>query len=272
MQRDPDGEKIHVAALTRHLLRDTQDRCRRGRKPALVFSQPFGTKARPHVQRRQQGQADPHAPRRAHQRESHFALVGVRPPIRIVVQVVKLADLRIAGTQQLAIHECRDRFELLWRDPTRHPVHAIAPAPEIVFAAVGAFGEPGDGPLECVAMRVDQSGQDGPGERLRSRARLQRHIRSDVAPMTVGADGQHHVADPASVDPRGRREKAHRFSGHTAPCKPSRPRPPCPRAPAGWQRPALRRNRKALARSCTASGTSPVEPRARGAPDRRNAS
>ena len=54
----------------------------------------------------------------------------------------------------------------------RGAVHAVAPAPEIVVAAVAALGQAGDGALERVAVAVDQPGQHRARQPLSRRAAL----------------------------------------------------------------------------------------------------
>ena len=72
----------------------------------------------------------------------------------------------VAAGQQLDVEVGGDRAHLLRRDAQRDTVHAVAPRPEVVVRRVAAFGEAGEGALEGVAVRIDQAGKHGPGDRL----------------------------------------------------------------------------------------------------------
>ena len=162
--------------------------------------------ARVGVEHRQQREADSHLLRRLGEREGHRQLVLVGRAVLAVVQVVELADLRVAAGQQLGVELCRDGLQLARRDAQRDAVHAIAPGPEVVRLAVALLGQTDEGALERMAVRVDQTGQHRAVEAPRLRGRLGRgHARPDLDPMPVGIGAQQHVRLPASVQPRQRR-------------------------------------------------------------------
>jgi hypothetical protein len=210
-------------------------------------------------------------PPRPHQGQRHLQRLRVRPAVDVVVQVVKLADMGVAGVQQLGIDKGRDGLELLRRDAIRRAVHAVAPAPEVVLAAVAALGQPGDGPLEGVAVGIYQAGQHGPRQALCAALRFAWGVGHDVAPQAVGTDREQYVLRPIAVDPGGGRQISLLFSAHASPGRPRARRSSFPQVPAGrgWRN--LPDTRRAAAHSCTGFGTSPAAPHAHAAPDPRNA-
>ena len=145
------------------------------------------------------------------QRAAHGQRVGVGAALGVVVQVVELADLRIAAAQQLRIQLRRHGAQLCRRDAQRHAVHAVAPGPEVVVLAAAAFGQAGEGALEGVAVRVDQAGQHRAGQHGGLRRRGRAGV--DLGPVAVGIGAQQHGVVPAPVDP-GARCPQQRSCGH----------------------------------------------------------
>src|SRR6185369_5229852 len=101
--------------------------------------------------------------------------------------------------------------------------------------------------------------------------RFVRSVGRDARPQAVGTGRQQYVLGPTAVDPGGGRKIVPLLSVHTKPGRPPAQRPSCPPVPAerGWRAPPD--TRRAVARSCTGSGTSPAVRHARAVPDRRNA-
>jgi hypothetical protein len=80
-----------------------------------------------------------------------------------MMQVVELADRRIAGLQHLDVELRRDRLELRRPKPAQKTVHHLAPGPETVVLRPGALGQTGHGPLEGVTVQVGHTREDGSG-------------------------------------------------------------------------------------------------------------
>ncbi len=228
VQRDAGRDPAALAGLPHGFLRDAQHGIGRRPEAPLVFPQAGRAESRAHVQGGQQRQADAHPLRRAHQCQGHFAGLGIGPALRVVVQIVEFADLRVARPQQLGVQVGGDGLQLPRRHVMRDAVHAVAPAPEVFVAVLAAFGEAGDGPLERVAVSVDQAGQHRACKLCRAPRRFGRRIGRDLAPATVGAHREQHVMGPGAAHPGCGRQKAKRVSGHGSPRSLPAPRPACP--------------------------------------------
>ena len=120
-----------------------------------------------------------------------------------MLQIMELADLRVAAVQQFDIQLCRDGVQLLGCDAQRDLVHAVAPGPEIVVLAVAPLGQAGERALEGMAVRIDKAGQRSAGEPCRAGRRG--HARFNARPAAVGADLEQHRIGPTSADPGARR-------------------------------------------------------------------
>ena len=114
-----------------------------------------------HVEHRQMGQADPGFPCRGGDPERCLRRVVVAIAARLVMDVVELADRRIAGLKHLDIGERRDRLDIVRRHPVEEAIHQGTPGPEAV-APVGAarFRQPGHGALEGMAVQIARCRQE----------------------------------------------------------------------------------------------------------------
>ncbi|MDZ7644736.1 MAG: hypothetical protein U5K76_11215 [Woeseiaceae bacterium] len=124
---------------------------------------------------------------------------------------MELGHRRVAAGHHLGIGLARDRGEPRCVDDRGEPVHALAPAPEVV-AVVGTacLGVPGQGALEGVAVGVDQPGDHDAGHRHVGRRRGGGADRDDAAGVGLDAD----VAPPAVGRQRvASVEGGHRHSG-----------------------------------------------------------
>ena len=165
----------------------------------LVRPQGRLMEARPLVQHRQQGQADADFGRRVDQRLGHGHRVITGPCSGGMAQVMELADFGVAAAQQLGIELGRHRPQLGRRDGAGHPVHAVAPAPEIVLALLAPLGQAGKGALEGVAVAIDQARQHRPGQD--GGAGRRRGVGLDAGPAAVGTGFQQHGITPATGQP-----------------------------------------------------------------------
>ena len=170
-----------------------------GGEAALVGSQLRLREAGALVQHRQQCQADAGGLRGLRQRAAHGQLVGVGGAIGLVVQVVELADLRVAAGQQLGVQVRGHGLQLLGRDAQGHPVHAVAPAPEVVVRAVAPLAEAHERALEGVAVGVDQARQHRASDALGLRGR--RGAGRDGGPAALGVHLQQHRVGPGAAHP-----------------------------------------------------------------------
>ena len=192
------------------------------------------------------------------QRPCQRRRVAVGRSILGVLQVVELADLRVAAAQQLDIELRRDRAQRVGRDARRHPVHAVAPRPEVVGRAGGAcaaaFGEARERALERMAVGIDEAGQHRTVEPRRVGRRLG-DAGNDVGPVTVRVDAQQHAVVPAPAEPGARRPQ--RAAGGVGRCRVSDRHPASSRASSGSAR-----ARSAAAPPCAANRPHTAAPRA----------
>ena len=120
-------------------------------------------------------------------------------PVRLVVQVMKFADLGIATLQQLDVELGRNGLQLRGCDLQRNAIHALAPRPKVVMCRLAPLGQAGKRALERVAVGVDQRRQHRPGEPGCVRRRLD--VGADLVEAAVRADTQQNARAPAAVNP-----------------------------------------------------------------------
>ena len=169
----------------------------------LPLRQSASVESTGHVQHRQQGQADACFLRGFHQRERHRRRIGVGAPIRLVVQIVELADLGVAGFEHLDVELRRDRAQFVRADAACERIHHFAPGPETVAIARAPLGEPRHRALEGVRVEVRHARQHEAPERFGAvarRARIDRMQRARQEPAVVDLDA--HVAFEALRQPR----------------------------------------------------------------------
>ena len=129
-----------------------------GGKTALVVAQRRRGKPRALVENGQQRKSDTRLRCGIGQRPRHQQRIFVLATILIVMQVVKFADVGVAAAQQLGVEFGGDRAQSVRRHRQRNAIHAVAPAPEVVMLVLAAFGEPGERPLESMAVGIDHTG------------------------------------------------------------------------------------------------------------------
>ena len=110
------------------------------------------------VKHRQQGQPDAGIFGGADDGLRHFRWVGIGATIRLVVQVMELADLAVTGFQHFAIQLGGNGIQLLGIDFSGETVHLFAPGPEAVGRIPAALGQTGHGALEGMAVTVGDCG------------------------------------------------------------------------------------------------------------------
>jgi hypothetical protein len=132
------------------------------RRVAEAPLRPFGAspRARAHVRRTQERDAQPGVEGRANHRvgERRAVVVGLASPL--VVHVVKLAHGHDAGAAQLFEGLARDGLDGLGRERVGEPVHRLAPRPEGSRVARRALRGPAQGALKREAVGVDEARQD----------------------------------------------------------------------------------------------------------------
>jgi hypothetical protein len=191
----------HAEALRCALQR--QHRFGIGGKAALVVTQCGLREPCAFIEHGQQRQTDAGGRGRVGQRPGQRARVGIGRAVAVVLQIVKLADLRVAAAQQLDVELRGDVTQRLGLDALRHAVHAVAPRPEIVVRRFAPLGQAGEGALKSVAVRVDQAGQRWAGEQGRFGRR--RHADLDAQPAAVAIGFEQHRIGPTATHPRARR-------------------------------------------------------------------
>ena len=212
-------------------LQQAEHRVGRADEAALAFVRRQAAEAAGLIEHRQQRKPDAGAPGRPQQRQRQRRVVGIRPAIGGVVQVVELADGGVAGFQHLDVQTERDGLELVRGQARSEAVHQRAPGPEtVVLSGAGStgttrstrsarptakFGQAGHGALEGVRMQVRHAGQQwaaGAG-RVWRRLHTGAHLRQPAGIVPA----QQHVAGPAGGQQRIGREQAgvlHEGLGH----------------------------------------------------------
>ncbi len=132
---------------------------------ALTLRQRAPVEAAGHVERRQQRETDARFVGRFDQRERHRGRIVVRRAIGLVMQIVELADLRVARLEHLDVELRCDRLEIVGPDAAGERVHHLAPRPEAVVGVRLALGEAGHRTLERVRMQVREARQHVAAER-----------------------------------------------------------------------------------------------------------
>ena len=143
---------------------------------ALPLDQGAAVEAAGHVQGRQEGQTDPGFLGGIDQGQRHGRRIGIRPAVRLVVQVVEFADLGVSGLEHLDIELGGDRTQVIGSEQAGKGVHDFAPAPEAVLRIAAGLGESGHRPLEGMRVQV-------------------RHARHDPATEALGGLGMHIASD-----------------------------------------------------------------------------
>ena len=158
------------------------------------------------VQHRQQRQADAGVVRR-HRRAPTTSPAGRRSalPSGVVVQVVELADLRVAAAQQLDVELRRDRAQLLGRDAQRHArTCGRARTRSRRSLASRRSARPAKARWKAWLCALTRPGSSGPASTRRAGGRRGDAGR-DLGPAAVGAGAQQHVVAPAAWQPGARR-------------------------------------------------------------------
>ena len=124
------------------------------------------------VQRVEQGDADPGFGGGGRERLAHLVRVGVRRAVRLVVEVVELADARDAGQRHLGERGPRQPVVAVRLQPFGGPVHQLAPRPE--RASIGLRTR-AQGAMERVAVGVGEAGDREAGQPDRAGRRFCAH-------------------------------------------------------------------------------------------------
>ena len=91
---------------------------------------------------------------------AEFRRPGVGRPVRLVMEIVKLADRGEARFKHFHLHLRRDGLDVVRRQAFDEVIHQRAPGPEIVDLILAAiFGEAGHRPLEAVGVDIARRGQ-----------------------------------------------------------------------------------------------------------------
>src|SRR6266851_3527565 len=96
--------------------------------------------------------------RRLDQGAAHRVRVRVRPPVRLVMQVVELADAAHPGQRHLGVHGAGQPEVAVGVEAGRDGVHALAPGPERAVVRLGS------GPQRAVERVRVGVGEPGQGE------------------------------------------------------------------------------------------------------------
>ena len=150
------------------------------------------------IEHGKQGQADA---RRFGSRDNapgHLRRVAIARAAHIVMEVVELADPRVARLEHLDIGHRADRLDIVGRQAVEKAVHDFAPAPEIVVPGSAMLGKPRHAALEGMAVDVGKAGQ---GNRSPLVAGLRRRVRGHGGNQTAG-----HL-DADVIRPAGRQQR-----------------------------------------------------------------
>ncbi len=195
MQREAHAHGVAVVIAQRP--RDLEQRVGPGDEAALAVGGRGAAEAALLIQHRQQREANAGALRGADDDTRQRRAVGVGPAIDVVVQVVELADRRVAGLEHLDEEIRRNRVEIFRRDRIGHAVHPVAPAPEAVIRRAAELGQPGKRPLKRVRVQVRHPGQHRPGRASHAGSLAPARMGSDPSYAAGGVPLDEDVARPA---------------------------------------------------------------------------
>ena len=176
-------------------------------EPALHAVDRTAVHVRGEVAGVEQGEPDPGLGGGLCQGVAHRVRVGVRAPVRAVVQVVELPHRRDAGQRALGESGAGQGEVGVGVEPGGDGVHALAPGPEracpnSIDTVVGA---PAQRPVKGVGVGVGEAGQHDARQPLR--------VAGGGAGVDAGepaaVDGERHVAREAAGQQRVRRPEPH---------------------------------------------------------------
>ena len=175
-------------------------------EPALTrFSRRF-TEPAEGVEDREQCQRDTGLLRGVDEAPGDFGAIVVGRAVLLVVQVMKLANCRVAGLEHLEVEQGSDGADLVGSETREEEIHHLAPAPETVRRSRSRpFPQSRHGPLEGMTVEI------GHPRNGRSR-KANRSGRCGCAGVhgldhPFGVDGDQDIIGPAVDQHRGRRVK-----------------------------------------------------------------
>ena len=95
----------------------------------------------------------------ARQRNDKFGRIGIGRAVRLMMEILELADDREAAFQHLDIELGGDRLQFLGAEPQGEAIHDLPPGPETVGARAGALGKPRHQALMGMGMDVRHGGK-----------------------------------------------------------------------------------------------------------------
>lgn len=144
------------------------------------------------VMHRQQREPDPRHRRGRGNPLCYLGRIGIRRPVRLVVQIMKLGSAGIARLKHLHLHEGRDRLDLIGRHLREIAEHEPPPGPEgVARVRPSRLGQPRHRALERMRMQVRRRGQQNcPPFAPGGRPRL------DPRDPAIRTDRHSHIARP----------------------------------------------------------------------------
>ena len=124
-----------------------------GEAPLALAERP-PVKAAGHIQGRQQGQTNPSLLCRVNQGQRHRRGIGIGFAIRLMVQVVKLAHVRVTGLEHLDIQLGRNGAQIIRADFAGKRIHDFTPGPETVRRITPTLCKTGHRALERMRMQI----------------------------------------------------------------------------------------------------------------------
>src|SRR3546814_15970780 len=110
----------------------------------LSIARLLGPEAAVAVEHRELGDADAGSLRGGDGAPRHLRQVVVGTPVRPMMEIVKLADRRVAGLAHLDVELRRYGLDLLRRQPGDEPVNPLPQGTEGVLPAAAGIGMPGE--------------------------------------------------------------------------------------------------------------------------------
>ena len=140
------------------------------------------------IERRQHGDGDSGLIGGGKAAQGEFRWVGIGRPIRLVVEILELADDREAALEHLDIELGGDGLQILRAEAQREAVHDFSPGPETVGPRTGAFRQAGHQSLMGMGVNIGHG-----GERDARHSRLARLAGVDANDHAGGIDLDRHI-------------------------------------------------------------------------------
>ncbi len=182
-------------------------------EPALARGRGLPAEAAVGIEHRQQRERDAGFGGGPGNCGAHRSGVGIGPPLRIVMHVMKFADAGEAGFQHFDIGQRGDGGEIVGAHAFDEAVHHFAPGPETVVTLPAALGQARHAALKGVAVQIAEAGKRDRMPIVAGQRGCAGFDRCDSAcPRCESTDRDADIAGPAGGQVRGGKVKGLRHS------------------------------------------------------------